>query len=326
MVLFWLAVSISGEGPPLNPQQIIVDDPQLDIKDSVKDNPNSNQDPIKKLPDTDIVTLEPYSVSQNAKAKVKDKRSEEQNSKYRKRKFRVDPTLIHFDTLFGSDSWSRFLTFKTETELTAAKFENLLLSKCPTREMSFRPINRKEWLVETTTRNQSETYQSIDSFNGVSVTVQRHDKLNSIEGTVILPHNNDCDGLPNETILLDSLKLRYPNVESIKVYEIPSKKQSGSKLRVARIKFKGHILPSDIKIEGQKRELLPYLPKPLQCKNCSKYGHTHTKCRNPSKCAFCGSEDHETTWNCGSPKCLNCGQNHHARSNTCPFYIYITQN
>ena len=117
---------------------------------------------------SDIVTLEPYSAQETEKAKAKDKRSEEQNSKNRKRKYRVNPTLIHFDSLFGSDSWSRFLIFKTETELTAAKFENLLLSKCPTREMSFRPMNRKEWLVETTTRNQSETYQSLNSFNGIS--------------------------------------------------------------------------------------------------------------------------------------------------------------
>ena len=226
-------------------------DPRHVLKDLVDDTTNSKQDPIRKLPENNIVTLEPYSVPQNVKTKVEDKKLEEpKNSKYRKQKYRIDPTLIHFDSLFGIDSWSRFLTFKTETELTAAKFENLLLSKCPTREMSFRPINRKEWLVETTTKNQSETFQTLDSFNGVKVTVERHDKLNSIEGTVILPHNNDCDGLPDEKLLLDSLKLRYPNVENIKVYEIPSKKQNGSKLRVARIKFEGHILPSNIKIEG----------------------------------------------------------------------------
>ena len=199
-----------------------------------------------------------------------------------------------------------------------------MLTKCPTKEMSFRSINSNEWLVETTTKFQSETYQSLDSINGIKVSVQRHDKLNSIEGTVILPPNNNSDGLPEETVLLQSLKFRYSNVESLKVYEIPNKK-SGGKLRIARIKFEGHNLPSNIKIEGQKRELLPYIPKPLQCRNCSKYGHTHNKCKNPPKCAFCGSEDHETTWNCGTPKCLNCGQDHHARTKTCPFYIYNTE-
>ena len=321
MVFLWLAAVNLGEGPPLNPQQTLVDDPQHVTKDM--DNGNTN--PKEK---SEIVTLEPYSIPKTEKTQVKDKDNKSEdvtNSKPRRRKYKTDPTLIHFDSLFGNDSWSRYLIFNTETELTAAKFENILLSKCPTREMTFRSMNHKEWLVETTTRAQSETYQALDNVNGVKVKVQRHDKLNSIEGTVILPRNNDCDGLPDETLLLNSLKLRYPNVEHIKVYEIPSKKQPGGKLRIGRIKFEGHVLPSNIKIEGQKRELLPYVPKPLQCKNCSKYGHTHTKCRNPSKCAFCGTEKHKTTWNCGTPKCLNCGQDHHARSKTCPFYIYNTE-
>ena len=319
----WL--KIENFVPMDNVQTPLDDDPPHGIKDLANDNVNSRKDSTKKVTDTDIVTLEPYIFSQKERTNVQDKTTEGNNSKYRRRKYKVDPTLIHFDTLFGSDSWSRFLVFKTETEITAAKLENLLLSKCPTRELSFRSVNRKEWLVETTTRIQSETFQSLDSLNGIKVTVQRHDKLNSIEGTVILPHNNDFDGLPDEKILLESLKLRYPNVENIKVYEIPSKRQTGNKLRVARIKFEGHILPSNIKIEGQKRELLPYIPKPLQCKNCSKYGHTESKCRNPAACAFCGSEKHKTTWDCGIQKCLNCGQDHHARSKICPFYIYNTE-
>ena len=306
--------------PPSKPSSAsFVDDSQLSTKDMVKDNASPQEDPVQK--DTSIVTMEPYTEG----SKVQDFTSgNSSHTKHRRRKYRVDPTLVHFDTLFGNESWSRYLVFKTESELTAAKLENILLTKCPTQEMSFRSINKKEWLVETTTKMQSETYQSLNNVNGIKVSVERHDKLNSIEGTVILPPNNDCDGLPEEALLLESLKLRYPNVESLKLYEIPSKKQNGGKLRIARIKFEGQILPSNIKIEGQRRELLPYLPKPLQCKNCSKYGHTHSKCRNPSKCAFCGSEDHKTTWNCGTPKCLNCGQNHHARSKTCPFYIYNT--
>ena len=125
--------------------------------------------------------------------------------------------------------------------------------------------------------------------------------------------------------MLESLKTRYTNTENVKVYEIPNKKNPSRKLRIARIKFEGQILPKDIKIEGQRREVLPYIPKPLQCKNCSKYGHTYNKCRNEPRCAFCGSDDHSTTWNCGPQKCCNCGQDHHARSKVCPFYIYNTE-
>ena len=305
--------------------------PDLDMTPS-----KTNVEVEKDNSDSIIRTLEPFSISHNrnvftqSKSEAnnlnqKRKPKPANNHSNRRRKYKLNPTLVHFDSLFGNNNWPRYLIFKTKSEITAAKLENLLLSTYPTREMTFRPINRKEWLVETTTKEQSEIYQSLSSINRIEVTVQRHDQLNSIEGTVILPQNNDCDGLPDEAILQESLRIRYPNVENVKVYEIPNKKNPPKKLRIARIKFEGQTLPSDIKIEGQRRELLPFIPKPLQCKNCSKYGHTDKLCRNVSVCAFCGSKDHQTTWNCGTPKCSNCGQNHHARSKVCPFFMYDTE-
>ena len=74
--------------------------------------------------------------------------------------------------------------------------------------MNFRLINHNEWLVEATTKEQSEIYQSISDLDGVDVTVKKHDNLNSIFGKVILPENNDSDGLPDEQVLLESLRLR----------------------------------------------------------------------------------------------------------------------
>ena len=137
--------------PPIKPTS--VDDSQLGIKELVQDNNSPKEDPVKKVTESNIVTLEPY-----AEGKDHNSTSENKNhTRYRRRKYKVDPTLIHFDTLFGNESWSRYLVFKTETELKAAKLENTLLTTCPTKEMSFRPINRKEWLVETTAKQQRHT-------------------------------------------------------------------------------------------------------------------------------------------------------------------------
>ena len=191
--------------------------------------------------------------------------------------------------------------------------------------MTFRPIGNNEWLVETTTKIQSEIYQSLNELDGIEVSVKKHNELNSIEGSVVLPQILNRDGLPDENILKESLSKRYPNIQKIEVYLIPNKKNPDRQLRIAKIKFEGQTLPKDIKIKGQRRELRPYVPKPLQCKSCSKYGHSHKKCRNEEICAFCGSSNHSTKWNCEEPKCANCGQNHHARSKECVFYIYNTE-
>ena len=121
--------------------------------------------------------------------------------------YKPDPTLIHFDSLFGSSTWSRYLVLKTSEAISAAKLEFLLLSRCPSKDMNFRLVNHNEWLIEAATKDQSELYQSISNLDGIDINVTKHDNLNSIFGTVILPENNDGDGLPDEHTLLDSLRL-----------------------------------------------------------------------------------------------------------------------
>ena len=114
-------------------------------------------------------------------------------------------------------------------------------------------------------------------------------------------------------------------MEDIEVYEIQNRKNPNRSLQIAKIKFTGQSLPQKIKIQGQNREVRPYVPKPLQCKSCSKFGHGESKCRSVPICAFCSSSEHPTTWNCGTPKCVNCGLGHHAKSKECTFYMYNTE-
>ena len=244
------------------------------------------------------------------------------HSSNRSRPKRYNPISVHFDHLFGPASWSRFLIIRTQHNITAAKLENLLLQACPSRDMTVRKIDVGEWLIQASTKQQSESYLSLTELDNIDIVVRKHKDLNSIEGTVVLPSSNDHDGVPDEEMILSSLKLRYPNVQSVTTYQIPSRKSPSKMIRIARVRFEGQDLPQDIRIEGQRRELLPYIPKPLQCHSCSKYGHTKHKCRSEAVCAFCSSKDHRTTWNCGTAKCVNCGLGHHARSKECVFYIF----
>ena len=130
----------------------------------------------------------------------------------KKKNFKPNPTLQHFESLFGIDNWSRYLVLKTSKKITSAKLENILLTHCSTKEMSFRPVKSNEWLIQTTTKAQSDIYQSLSDIEGIEVSVKKHDTLNSIQGTVILPDIEDEDDLPNKALLLDSLKKRYNNV------------------------------------------------------------------------------------------------------------------
>ena len=64
-----------------------------------------------------------------------------------------------------------------------------------------------------------------------------------------------------------------------------------------------------------------YVGKPLQCKNCWRFGHSHSDskpCPNPSRCRKCGGDHDDKT--CISPTCCpNCQQSAHvAGSIKCP--------
>ena len=93
---------------------------------------------------------------------------------------------------------------------------------------------------------------------------------------------------------MESLKLRYDNIHDIEVYEIPNRKDDTLPTRIAKIKFVDQDLPQKIKVLGQNREVRPYVPKPLQCKQCCKFGHAHKLCQNKEICIVCGSEEHTT--------------------------------
>ena len=142
----------------------------------------------------------------------------ESNHKNKKRrKFKADPTLIHFDSIFGANNWSRFIVLKTERRISPLVLENKLLSLYSTREMCFRPQKTNEWLIEATTKAQSDIFLSIKEIQGIKVTVKSHDMLNYVQGTVVLPQLHDDEQIPDKSILLESLKLRYDNIHDIEV-------------------------------------------------------------------------------------------------------------
>ena len=66
-----------------------------------------------------------------------------------------------------------------------------------------------------------------------------------------------------------------------------------------------------------------YIPNPMRCFKCQKYGHTMNKCNSQSLCGRCGSkEQNYSTRECrGKPLCVNCKGEHPAFSKKCPKFL-----
>lgn len=88
------------------------------------------------------------------------------------------------------------------------------------------------------------------------------------------------------------------------------------------VTFGGKILPEKIIAGYESYPVRPYIPRPMRCMKCQRFGHTQKKCRSTNpKCGKC-AEEHQT-YECKSTiiKCTNCNGNHLAKEKTCPKFI-----
>lgn len=77
------------------------------------------------------------------------------------------------------------------------------------------------------------------------------------------------------------------------------------------LEFEGENLPTKVTLGYIAYSVREYIPKPLRCFKCQRFGHNAAVCKGRVRCPRCG-EDHEYE-NCGrkmQPKCCSCGGEH----------------
>lgn len=81
------------------------------------------------------------------------------------------------------------------------------------------------------------------------------------------------------------------------------------------ITFKAHALPKYIKVGYLTIKVKKYIPNPMRCILCQKFGHTQKYYMDTKIFKDCSEPlPHE---NCGPVKCHNCNENHTSNSKTC---------
>ena len=77
-------------------------------------------------------------------------------------------------------------------------------------------------------------------------------------------------------------------------------------------------LPETLKIGYMRVKIRPYVPSPMRCFKCHRYGHTSRTCKEEFEtCPRCGDRAHTDT--CTKPlKCRKCDGSHAANDKQCP--------
>ncbi|XP_037930370.1 uncharacterized protein LOC119665135, partial [Teleopsis dalmanni] len=152
-------------------------------------------------------------------------------------------------------------------------------------------------------------------------TATLHKSLNISKGVI---YSNELRNI-DEKVIVEELKTQ-------KVVEVKKilKKQNEILVETGLIiiSFETLTIPEKIMIGYEAVRVRNYIPLPLQCKKCCRFGHPTTVCKSDYICSNCSNKSHcEENEVCTQIKnCINCkdnpeyNSNHNARDKNCPVF------
>ena len=169
-------------------------------------------------------------------------------------------------------------------------------------------------LVTCLKKAQADNLLRATTLANVGIKASPHRSLNSSKGVI------------------RARELRYTDEDEIKQELRPQ-----GVVNVRRMEFKkeGQVVKTDTYIltfnrpEPPRNLIVGYLnikvdlfiPNPLRCFKCQKFGHGKDRCRAEVACFRCGQKGHDNTACQNDPKCINCQGDHMAISKNCPVWI-----
>lgn len=214
------------------------------------------------------------------------------------------------------ETWPRFLIIQSKDKTKPVGKLNPFVSGKAIRGILGTPKNvtclsSGDLLVEVSRKTQSDTLLSIQSFVDKPVEVVPHRTLNTSKGVVRTKHFDEMA----EEELAENLKDQ--GVVSVKRVLV---KRNGTLMKTGTyiLDFCLANPPEHVYAEWLRLEVQPYVPNPLRCFTCQRFGHHKSKCRKSSVCVNCGQEGHNKETCQNEPKCVNCTGPHSAMDKNCP--------
>ena len=190
------------------------------------------------------------------------------------------------------------------------------------------PVKIKKWLVElvgtcdikplasgklvvSCSTESGGKLMKCRKYDGHKITVQRHIPANIHQSLKGIAHGVDFDF--SEDDLKDDLSCE----SGIKITDV---KRLGNTKSIV-ITFSGTQLPSHVFFGYLRFSVKLFIPNPIRCYQCQRYGHIAKNCHSVIRCGKCGqNHDIKECKDEQQEKCCNCQGNHKASSRDCEFY------
>ncbi|XP_029715099.1 uncharacterized protein LOC109426503 [Aedes albopictus] len=228
---------------------------------------------------------------------------------------------IQFTKLMKVDSYNgpRFLvlnrTDKDETMKTVSPFFIRKAMDIITPNVTIVRTRDGGLLLKTIDRQQAEKLKKQKILGGtINIEITEHPTLNSSRGTIFCP---DLKMHTDEEIVDE---LRSQHVTAVQRVKRRNRKGDFEDSGVFILTFNLGNIPNSIDAGFHCCKIKQYIPPPLRCMNCLKFGHKRTVCKGNQICASCANLYHDKTQCQQSLKCVVCRGDHHALSKDCPVY------
>ncbi|XP_055924603.1 uncharacterized protein LOC129987679 [Argiope bruennichi] len=198
-------------------------------------------------------------------------------------------------------------TFQTVSPFLVQKAINATIGE-PT---SIRKMRSGDLLIEINSRKQAQQLQKIKALATIPVRVTPHQSLNTSKGVIT------CGEILNLPVDLITKELKSQGVIHVRRITI---RRDGETIETKHhiLTFMSPKLPESIYVGYIKRPVRPYIPNPLRCFKCQRFGHSKANCRGTVTCARCSERGHESQECSAQEKCVNCKGDHTSFSRSCP--------
>lgn len=145
----------------------------------------------------------------------------------------------------------------------------------------------------------------------IELTASEQKTLNFTKGVI---YCNELRNISESEILQELKTQKVCEVKKIMKIQKTNHTENNTTLfetGLITITFATLTLPEILKIGYEFVRVRPYIPLPLRCKNCLRFGHPTLTCKSSEKCSNCSADKHlEDIKNCKNQcSCLNCSNN-----------------
>ena len=216
---------------------------------------------------------------------------------------------------------------KTNGDKSLENLSPFLIKKCIDNVVgseidSARKVRGGKIMVITKNKQQAIKLMKLSQITDeIKVSVTLDVKMNQSIGVIF---HRDLKYSSDEEILEELKNQKVTNIKRMR-----KKGVNGESYETGLyfLTFSVRELPGDIKVGYDIVEVRQYVPEPMRCFRCLKFGHTQQNCRREEEegkvCGNCSEKTHtEVNERCTKqPKCVNCGQEHASFAKSCAVYL-----